>query len=99
MGSWYDNLKRLQKPNYITVKPTRDGKLEVLLQYNSPKLTNKTIIIDEEVGISLGGLNVDVSKGERWGDWGGPIKCGDVIYVTKHRKVKIPFTSEKVEFT
>jgi len=83
MGSWYDNLKRLRKPDYIIVRPTHDGKLEVTLQYNSPKLHNETVIIDEEVSVRLKDIDVDVSRGERWGDWGGPIKCGDVISITK----------------
>lgn len=88
MGSWYDNLKPIRKPDYITIRPTYNRKLEIRLQYNSPRLHNKTIIIDEEVGLSLKDVDVNVSKGERWGDWGGPIKCGDVIYVTKSLKRK-----------
>jgi hypothetical protein len=104
MGSWYENLKGLRKPHWITIEAITDRKgnvvLRVILQYG-PKARNREIIIDDEVSFCLKGLNVRVAKGERWGDWGGPAKCGDVIMVgkkdvEKRLKDKNPV---KVQFT
>ena len=100
MGSWYDNLKPMRKPNYITIRPNSDGKLEVTFQYKNPKLHTKTLVIDEEVSIHIENRDAVVEKGERWGDWGGAIKCGDVISVHfPETKLKIKSKPEKVNFT
>jgi hypothetical protein len=95
MGSWYDYLKGLPKPDYVTIRPHEDG-LEVSLQY---KNETKRIILkeDAEVSFYLRGLNVSVSKGEKWGDWGGACKVGDVVYVSKPDKLLI--LPEKVVFS
>lgn len=100
MGSWYDNMKGMRKPDYIRIEPRSDGKLDVTFQYNNPKLVTKTIVIDEEVSIHLESRDVIVEKGERWGDWGGAIKCGDVISVHfPETKLKIKSKPERVKFT
>lgn len=96
MGSWYDYLKRLKKPDYIVIEPHRcfsgkpTDKIKVTLQYrNKP---NKVLILSE-VCMSLRGLLAIVEKGEKWGDWGGACKVGDVLYVSDDE------SEEKVEFT
>jgi hypothetical protein len=99
MGSWYENLKRMKKPDWVVIKPEGKGKLRVRLQYNNPKLGTKEIIIDEEVSFCLKGINVNVERGERWGDWGGAIKVGNVIYVSKRDKLLKDTKPVKVEFT
>jgi hypothetical protein len=103
MGSWYENLVGIRKPDWITIEPYTniDGDVVLLvrLQYNKPHLHTKEIMIDEQVSFNLQGLNASVKKGERWGDWGGPCKCGDVIYVSKKEKRPIDNRPEKVKFT
>jgi hypothetical protein len=100
MGSWYDNMKGMRKPNYIRIKSRPDGKLEVRFQYNNPVLKTKTIVIDEEVSIHIENRDAVVEKGERWGDWGGAIKCGDVISIHfPETKLKIKSKPERVKFT
>ena len=83
MGSWIDNLKKMRKPEHITIEPVNGKQLRITLQYCSKKkgIYTKVIYINENVTINLRELDAIVSKGERWGDWGGAIKCGDVIYI------------------
>lgn len=100
MGSWYDNMKGMRKPYYMVIRPRSDGKLEVVFQYRSPKLHSKTIVIDEEVCVHIENRDAIVEKGERWGDWGGAIKCGDVIAIRfPEIKLKTKSKPEKVKFT
>jgi hypothetical protein len=97
MGSWYENMKRMKKPDYIVIKRGDKG-LQISLQY---KNVQKFMKIDEEVSIHLKGLNVVVEKGERWGDWGGPINCGSIITIGPEKKLqKLKERSpERVKFT
>ena len=83
MGSWIDNLKKMRKPEHITIEPANGHLLRVTLQYFSKKkgIYTRVIYINENVSIDLKELNALVSKGERWGDWGGPVKCGDIIHI------------------
>jgi len=106
MGSWYDFLKRVKKPDYITIKPAglyphnlgknHPQRLWVVFHYRDLSILPKTFIVDE-VSLSLRGLGADVSTGEKWGDWGGAIKVGDVIWIRKTEKGRVE--KEKVTFT
>jgi hypothetical protein len=100
MGSWYDNMKGMRRPNYIKIKPRSDGKLDVTFQYNNSKPITKTIVIDEEVSVHIENRDVIVEKGERWGDWGGAIKCGNVISIRfPETKLKTKLKPVRVQFT
>lgn len=100
MGSWYDNMKRMRKPDYIRIEPRSDGKLDVIFQYNNPKLKTRTIVIDEAVSVHIENRDAVVEKGERWGDWGGAIKCGDVISIHfPETKLKLKSKPVRVQFT
>jgi hypothetical protein len=88
MGRWLDNEKFLRRPKYITIHPKENGeKLEVVLQYSSP-LKNVTKELDS-VHISFEGTNCNINLAEEWGDWGGPIKVGDVLQITPPIKLEI----------
>lgn len=112
MGAWYDYLEKLPTPDHITITPeikhdkkgnVNDVKLKVTLQYNKRKQRIKQVIYYlDEFSMPLYGVKskLNVEKGEKWGDWGGPIKVGDVLYVYKERKFNPKnLPPEKVEFT
>ena len=82
MGSWYDYLKKIRKPDYITIRRGEKGVI-VILQYHTKHGIGQKILELEEVSIHTKDLECLVQKGERWGDWGGAIKTGDIITVGK----------------
>lgn len=96
MGSWYENLKVLPKPNSITIVP-HGTKTKVILHYRGA-IKDKELIIDEEIYIDLDRANLEIESGEKWGDWGGPILCGSVLSIHKPNnkkdlsKVKVSYT-------
>lgn len=94
MGSWYDYLKKISKPKSIVIKPF-GSRLKIILHYGNIK-KDKEIIIDE-ILLDLIGVGLDVEKGELWGDWGGAIKIGDIIYIHKSENLrKLPRVKVKL---
>jgi hypothetical protein len=93
MGSWYDYLKKLPKPKGIAIKPndSRLG-LKVTLHYDKEDIE---ILIDE-ILLDLIGVGLDVERGELWGDWGGAVKIGDIIYIHKSEKLRLPNVKVKL---
>jgi hypothetical protein len=88
MGSWYDNMKTIRKPDYVTIRRGEKG-LEVVFQYHSGNRLvgiGQKVLELEEVCIRTKDLNCFVQQGEKWGDWGGPIKTGDVLSIRRKEK-------------